>query len=899
MTAEPTKKEKTRRRASVLGVGADLVTVVRDEHKLDANTLEGFLDARKKLRPTLDSLYEELRDTGFVAGEMHNGRLTTGNKPFNVFAKVGQGKMEPKSKLWNMDEENTILSKLKGGGGFVIACNREENDENYADGTAQWKGRASMSKHHRFLTTTDPSWWYFNVLVFGMRPYHVDLPYDSLEKSIKMIETMIYLGTEFAKKKGWGQKKGVGLYFHWYGHSSVNSLHMHIVDLDEVGPTHEALAYKNLPAQFVLDALKKEEQDIKMSKRNHSEVDANHESTLSLLSDIKTLEQSVVEKLKAMDTAWEQAKGHSMGTDFVPRYYHTKNKTTETLITLAIRVGIDAKFLTRIIKSSSDSFTPALVNPQGVNTPPLVELMIWTGKKNEELKTKEDSTLLIPDQDLLEALLEARADLFAKSLPDGAMALHHAFNYSFKDAVKELWERMAHGLVKTSKQGERDASEYAMEIARIGFDEFDSLELVHLSADLFIRTPGKALTELTRLSRATMDASRAIADHNARSAVKLKDVASKADEAFRVLLMTLSRSEVVDLLSTTRGEELLTDVVKLGSDHLHPLTKDENVRIALRNLWFGDLLHVLITGERTNGTGISFWRRLCTAVFTLVLVLPLNLLLLVATAAWPPLKVMLDRMWRLAVQKGEDSPVAFPMLDHLQWRWLYLLETPLVFMFVSLCSSLSFVFVYVTKPDMGGYGVWVISIWCLAMIVEELLEIWQNLHVWSADWLNFIETPVKLFIATDVILLHEFFDIDLVWLTAIATGGTVLTQGLRLMQLHPATGPLVMMTRLMLIDVVQWLLLVSVVLCALAGAQYVEAYSFILDGSGTDQCAGHENGVVTNFVAFLQNLVGGSSAYVDCLSEADSSIVERGVLNGYHVLGEVIDSRPASHSALI
>ena len=75
-----------------------------------------------------------------------------------------------------------------------------------------------------------------------MRDKHEDDPQASdgkaprglldLKQSIEMVERMIGIGKKFAEDVGWGQKKGVALYFHWYGYASVNSLHMHIVDLD-------------------------------------------------------------------------------------------------------------------------------------------------------------------------------------------------------------------------------------------------------------------------------------------------------------------------------------------------------------------------------------------------------------------------------------------------------------------------------------------------------------------------------------------------------------------------------------------------------------------------------------------------------------------------------------------
>jgi hypothetical protein len=50
----------------------------------------------------------------------------------------------------------------------------------------------------------------------------------------------------------------VGLFFHVYPHNSVQSFHLHIVDLDVTGPTHEAMKYKNMPAEDVLAVLRAE-----------------------------------------------------------------------------------------------------------------------------------------------------------------------------------------------------------------------------------------------------------------------------------------------------------------------------------------------------------------------------------------------------------------------------------------------------------------------------------------------------------------------------------------------------------------------------------------------------------------------------------------------------------------
>merc|ERR1712039_628583 len=55
-----------------------------------------------------------------------------------------------------------------------------------------------------------------------------------------------------------GWSKNVGPFFHVYGHNSVNSLHLHILDMDECGPTGRKFAYKNCPLDAVLEVLQEE-----------------------------------------------------------------------------------------------------------------------------------------------------------------------------------------------------------------------------------------------------------------------------------------------------------------------------------------------------------------------------------------------------------------------------------------------------------------------------------------------------------------------------------------------------------------------------------------------------------------------------------------------------------------
>ena len=61
----------------------------------------------------------------------------------------------------------------------------------------------------------------------------------------------------------WPSEDQIGMFLHVYAHCSVNSLHLHIVDLSEVGPTYEACRYKNLSMDMVLKALEDEIKEFK------------------------------------------------------------------------------------------------------------------------------------------------------------------------------------------------------------------------------------------------------------------------------------------------------------------------------------------------------------------------------------------------------------------------------------------------------------------------------------------------------------------------------------------------------------------------------------------------------------------------------------------------------------
>ena len=61
-----------------------------------------------------------------------------------------------------------------------------------------------------------------------------------------------------ASKEAEGWSDQVGLFFHCYPWCSVNSLHMHILDMAALGPTYAACEHKNLRVEHVIAVIEKE-----------------------------------------------------------------------------------------------------------------------------------------------------------------------------------------------------------------------------------------------------------------------------------------------------------------------------------------------------------------------------------------------------------------------------------------------------------------------------------------------------------------------------------------------------------------------------------------------------------------------------------------------------------------
>ena len=150
-------------------------------------------------------------------------------------------------------------------------------------------------------------WTWFNVLTMGLvdvakadavhhdeeemrsEEANLELNIRTLESALACLRTMREAAYAFVKedaKSGWSLREknvfqketnqhgvelaDIGLYFHCYPLCSVNSLHLHIVDLSETGPSYNYHSHKNLSMDMVLTALEKEIAEFKILKNMKS-----------------------------------------------------------------------------------------------------------------------------------------------------------------------------------------------------------------------------------------------------------------------------------------------------------------------------------------------------------------------------------------------------------------------------------------------------------------------------------------------------------------------------------------------------------------------------------------------------------------------------------------------------
>lgn len=159
---------------------------------------------------------EFLYNEGFIDD---NGQLTTGIKPFNAFARYASNAMTNNAPQYGISQE------------FMICHNRPENDSEWNDPTSKRGSMAGPDANgpgHVFMTCKNLHWTNFNIITI---------------KDVSFLRRMKENAEKYAEARGWNN---YGLYFHCFPLNSVQSLHLHIVNLDTTGPHFKTQQVKNL-----------------------------------------------------------------------------------------------------------------------------------------------------------------------------------------------------------------------------------------------------------------------------------------------------------------------------------------------------------------------------------------------------------------------------------------------------------------------------------------------------------------------------------------------------------------------------------------------------------------------------------------------------------------------------
>jgi len=198
-----------------------------------------FARARDLIRryQGLRGLRQWLVRKNYLDGDLLDIRETA---PFNFFALAGGGKLVQT----NMEQENECLGEYKEQ--FVVVRNLPHHDRHWND--PEYAGNSSMARRHRFIALKNLRYEWFNALAFGLQP-------DRLEEALKLIHDLKEAAKKYSENMGWSS---VGLFCHIFGHNSVPSFHLHMVDLLTLGPSYFAMQHKNCRLDVVEQVLQDE-----------------------------------------------------------------------------------------------------------------------------------------------------------------------------------------------------------------------------------------------------------------------------------------------------------------------------------------------------------------------------------------------------------------------------------------------------------------------------------------------------------------------------------------------------------------------------------------------------------------------------------------------------------------
>ena len=157
-----------------------------------------------------------LYSKGFIGADDF---LTTGTNPFNPFARYASRVMPNDAPQYDISEE------------FMVCHNLPENDNQWNDPSSTSGAMAGPDANgpgHVFMTSTNLHWTKFNILTIN---------------DVSFLERLKVNAEKYVKGRGWAR---YGFYFHCFPLNSVQSLHLHIVNLDAIGPHFDTQRTKNL-----------------------------------------------------------------------------------------------------------------------------------------------------------------------------------------------------------------------------------------------------------------------------------------------------------------------------------------------------------------------------------------------------------------------------------------------------------------------------------------------------------------------------------------------------------------------------------------------------------------------------------------------------------------------------
>ncbi|KAL3918324.1 MAG: hypothetical protein SGPRY_006056 [Prymnesium sp.] len=859
---------------------------------------EGFVRLRRQIlrrnpfthKSTLERMFDSLRDVGVVKGSMQTGQLTTGTAPFNIFARIAAGLLQQPANTdtgWEGTEKENDKLGPEFKEKFMVACNRPENDLKYNDGTDEWKGKASMSKHHRFLIVKDLSWWTFNIAVyfpparhrFGLKPDQAGKTQPKeLEAALNLVRQMRDAAWKYVENsKAWSyhtkrDKATVGMFLHAYPYASVNSLHMHIVDLGHTGPTYKALAYKNLPVDSVLKVM-------------HDEVKHVIESFLSVYDKLRntlievratnangkllSLRPAAGGKTTTIHGEWRVHKG---------RQIPSEADAGETLLIIAVRFAVGEgaehergrveRLIKQLLEICPNEFADAFVNARSKRMhTALHEVLVAardSNKQHEKQIMEGKRPSFKPNLEMLSLLLSNGANqLLQDDKWQSALALSVACD--FEQASKVLFAQLRPLLV------DENVAKAAALSQHLNFQPF---ELIWPCIRTFPSKPGASLLQLVRLALSTEEAAEAVRPVATEVTERYKVVSANCSTVIVALLETLDTRQLYSLFVRTRsGTSLLEEACSSSTRLFNEVLASEQVFTTLDKRWQGELQRMMLHRHNRDGSLIPKWKVAILSLFFLCICVPLNLLLLLCITVYPPLKKTITG-W-LEKQGQINIFKARPLKLVINWRAIFLLNTPSFnfYIYITAQSFLALVFAVAPFDPTPTGWVWVLVLWSGIALVAEVNEVFSSLAKWEADWLNYFELPAILIAFAGAVILLLGGPLEFT-LTARAVMSCMLVnvQALRLLQSTRQIGPLVLMLKSMLFDTISWAMLMSVTIISFSIGMY-QAFEYSLAYPERDECSAvaFTESYTNHVPRMIISVLGGGEDYIMCFLDVSSS----------------------------